>query len=85
MVGGFPGCCARAVSGHAAAELASSVMNWRRLTSSMGLLPCANASAHIHDAPTSDGLDSKTRRTIAAGPSTSAVNRSNTCKLHQTK
>jgi hypothetical protein len=32
---GIVGCCARAASGHAAA-LPSSVMNWRRLTLSMG-------------------------------------------------
>jgi len=33
------GCCARAASGHAAAAPPSSVMNWRRLGSSMGSSP----------------------------------------------
>jgi hypothetical protein len=35
---GIAGCCARAASGHAAAP-PSSVMNWRRLKSSMGSSP----------------------------------------------
>ena len=33
MIGSFPGCCARAASGHAAAAPPSSVMNSRRLHS----------------------------------------------------
>jgi hypothetical protein len=36
---GIAGCCARAASGHAAAAPPSSVMNWRRLISDMGLPP----------------------------------------------
>ena len=32
MVGGFPTCCARATSGHAAAAPPSSVMNLRRIS-----------------------------------------------------
>src|SRR5262249_21925458 len=36
---GVTGCCARATSGHAAAAPPSSVMNWRRLSSSMGSSP----------------------------------------------
>jgi hypothetical protein len=36
---GIAGCCPPAASGHAAAALPSSVMNWRRLTLSMGSPP----------------------------------------------
>ena len=39
IVGSFPACCARAASGHATAAPLSSVMNWRRLRSSMGSPP----------------------------------------------
>src|SRR5262245_66384874 len=35
----FPGCCALATSGQAAAPPPSSVMNWRRLGSNMGSSP----------------------------------------------
>ena len=40
---GIAGCCARAVSGHAAAAPPSSVMNSRRLVPGMGSLPGAAA------------------------------------------
>src|SRR5262249_35320980 len=36
---GIAGCCARTASGQAAAAPPSSVMNWRRLRSSMGSSP----------------------------------------------
>ena len=62
------GCCARAASGHAAAAPPSSVMNWRRLGSSMGSSPEPAVPAglslgivrsHVHehaDAPHALGL-----------------------------
>ena len=41
-----PGCCARAVSGHAAAAPPSSVMNSRRFMSDMGLPPAGAHTGH---------------------------------------
>jgi hypothetical protein len=43
---GIAGCCARAASGHAAAVLPSSVMNWRRPASSMGSSPEPDVPAY---------------------------------------
>jgi hypothetical protein len=47
MVGGFPGCCARAASGHAAAAPPSSVTNSRRLRAGMGSPRAAGLSLSV--------------------------------------
>src|SRR5262245_3060402 len=76
---GIAACCARAATGHAVAAPPSSVMNWRRLRSSMGSSPEPAVPAYrslrmYRKRPQVLGLDrnrpeSRRRRAWGSGPS----------------